>query len=287
MTTHNIGALVVRLQATPETLHALQRKRGRLHAFMGNAVHQAFHASVGDDVAAVLHNDQIHAQPFAASPLFRWRLDVPFYGEVVPDERVWIRWVGLHPYVIEALERWRKGSPQWLNIDRTPWRITQVGWDAHHLYASRWDAGQLYQQHMENPAPPCQIHLRFLTPTQFKSQGNIVQESTPRLVLGEGLVRRWRSFYPQYPVPDGYAEYLAQHVTVERERAYQHHSILLKNAVVKGFTSDVVYQLEAADDSDDVRRFAGLMATYASFAGVGKKTTMGLGMVDRVQMIRG
>lgn len=277
--TVNAGALVVRLRATDATLAALQRKNGRLAAFMGNAIHQAFHAVISDQAAEVLHDTGIQAQPFATSTIFRWRLDIPFRGLVKVGDGAWIRLVGLHPYVLRELETYRRSNPRHLEIDRTPWQVVTATWD-NHLYATRFDAAARWVYHAERPAPDA-LRVRFLTPTTFKSHGQLVAEPTPRLVFGEGLLRRWEAFCPEHPLPADFRAFIETGVSVRRVIAYTRHSVMVK-APFKGFTADVIYDIDPAAPPEHAR-FLALLADYTALCGVGKKTTMGLGMVDRVR----
>ncbi|MCB9452446.1 MAG: CRISPR-associated endoribonuclease Cas6 [Anaerolineaceae bacterium] len=286
---YDYGALVVRLRATDETVDALKRKQGRISAFMGNAVHQALHGSISTDAAAELHDPAISAQPFATSTLFRWRLDMPLQGRITAGDMGWVRFVGLHPYVMRELEAFRQTYPRTIEIDRVPWKVMGCNWHSH-LYAGRCDAA--YCQHYHHDlAPPRLIRLRFLTPTYFKSRGiEPYLTPEPRLVFAEGLLRRWESFYPQSPPPPGYAKFVERHVHLHSQTGYMTTTVMLKGAVMRGFTSDAIYTIEPPPQPDldfpACARFLAVMAEYATYAGVGKKTTMGLGMVDRVRIVR-
>jgi CRISPR-associated endoribonuclease Cas6 len=283
------GALVMRLQVSAETLTGLDRKAGRISDFMGNAVHQALHGVITDLTAAALHDPKIAWQPFATSTLFRWQLDMPLYGRIQQGDRGWVRFVGLHPYMLRELERFRRGNPRQIEIDRVWWKITGCGW-GDHLYAGSCSAAQRWRHHHELPEPRL-IRLRFLTPTYFRSR-NIEPylAPEPRLVFAEGLMRRWGSFYPNQPPPTDFTAFAERYIHLRECRGYATSSIMLKGVVLRGFTGDVVYAvarpLQADAWFEACARFAGLLAEYATYAGVGKKTTMGLGMVDRLRIVR-
>lgn len=285
---HDGGALVVRLRADEDTIRALQRKEGRISAFMGSAVHQAFHAAISDEAAAALHDPSLRCQPFAASTLFRWQLDIPFQGQVQVGERAWVRFVGLHPYILRELDAFRRHNPRTLEVDRTPWHITSCHWHGHQ-YAGRFSAAQRFQQHRQL-APPHLLKLRFVTPTFFKSRGQHVHDPAPRLVFAEGLLLRWTELYPSLAVPHHFERFVEEHVHIRRYLGCRTTTVMVKRAVFKGLTGDVLYAIDLPPQPDrwhiDCARFVSLLAEYATYAGVGKKTTMGLGMVDRLRLLR-
>lgn len=286
---YDYGALVVRLRATEDTAAGLRAKQGRLSAFMGSAVHQAFHKSISPMLADVLHDPSISQQPFATSTLFRWQLDIPLQGQVRVRDMAWIRFVGLHPYILHQLDAFRRANPRTLEIDRARWQVVGCTWHGH-LYAGQFSAAERWRAHQQMTALPRYIRLRFLTPAYLKSRGiePYLEPDTP-LIFAEGLLKRWQAFYPALPPPPGFAEFVSGHVHLHHRACWQTPTIMAKGAVLRGFTGDVVYRVDtdAAAAQPACARFLALMAEYATFAGVGKKTTMGLGMIDRLRIIRG
>lgn len=281
---YDYGALVIRLRATEDTVAGLASKQGRLSAFMGSAVHQAFHRSISDFAAEVLHDPAVSQQPFATSTVFRWQLDIPLQGKIRPRDMAWIRFVGLHPYILRQLDTFRRSNPRFMEIDRVLWQVVGCSWDGH-LYAGRFSAAERWHVHHQPGPPPRSIRLRFLTPTYLKSKNiDPYLEPDPNLIFAEGLLRRWQAFYPHLPPPPDFAQYVNKHVHLHRCTGWMTTTVMAKNALLRGFTGDVIYRIDAGPE--EYASFLTLMAEYATFAGVGKKTTMGLGMVDRLRIIR-
>ena len=268
------GSLVVRLRATPDTVDVLrQRKNGRISAFMGNAVHQSFHDSVSDATADLLHDTSIQVQPFAASTLFRWRLDIPLYGEIYRGEMGWVRFVGLHPVVMAQLDAYRRSNPRWLEIDYTPWQVLTTTWE-DHLYAGRFSAAQRWQTHRRLGLPRL-IWLRFFTPTYFKSRGvEPYLKPEPRLVFAEGLRRRWEAFYPHVRTPEGFSDFVTEHLREKRRVGFATQSVMVKGPKT-GFTGDVIYALDLPEVPDpwqvQCAQFLSVLTEYATYAGGGEK----------------
>lgn len=286
---YDYGALVVQLRATADTINALQRKGGQISDFMGSAVHQALHGSISTTTADILHDPNISLQPFATSTLFRRQLDMPLHGRIVAGDMAWIRFVGLHPYLMRELDAYRRSNPREIVIDRVRWKVLQAMWRGH-LYAGCCSAAQRQQYHANLPLPHL-IRLRFLTPTYFKSKKEeFYLNPELRLVFAEGLLKRWLNFYPQQPPPEGFTDFVNRYVHLQQCTGYATTTAMVKGAVMRGFTGDVVYGLDMPPQPDawfrECARFWGLMAEYATYAGVGKKMTMGLGMIDRVRIVR-
>lgn len=114
------------------------------------------------------------------------------------------------------------------------------------------------------------LTLRFLSPTSFKFKGRHIQPMPlPELVFGS-LLRRWNAFAPKelkfLKIPwNGLIcdyELKTQTLTVE-------------NIDELGSIGWVRYRFLDTQQA----RIAAILANFASFAGVGRKTTMGMGQV--------
>lgn len=122
-----------------------------------------------------------------------------------------------------------------------------------------------------------EVRLRFVTPTSFRNQG--IQELFPRpsLVFGS-LLNRWNQFHPHtFP---GERENEFDRLLVSR---YELRTELLPFSRYKiiGFTGNVEYRLPE-NLSAYSRLQVGVLTQYAPYAGVGYKTTMGMGRVEIV-----
>lgn len=117
-----------------------------------------------------------------------------------------------------------------------------------------------------------ELTLEFATPTTFRRGTLNVPLPEPKLVFS-GLVGKWNAFSP-VPVDAGFLGWLEEFVAVSRasletKMADGHHSPLV------GFTGRVSFR---AFDKQPVRvKQLGALARFAFYAGVGQKTTLGLG----------
>lgn len=148
-----------------------------------------------------------------------------------------------------------------------------------HPWAGQTSFQDLVQQHTLSPAlPPRRVNLHFASPTVFRSGGANVPLPLPGLVF-ESLVRRWNAFAPlQIPLEirrfaDEAMVIARYHLRTERV-AFGEEG---ERGAYPGFVGTCSYAFLVHD-----RYWLGLihlLAAFAFYAGVGARTTMGLGQV--------
>lgn len=118
--------------------------------------------------------------------------------------------------------------------------------------------------------PPTEtIALKFLSPTSFKQSQTIQPFPLPELVFGN-LLRRWNTFAPvelQFPSLEWQGVVSAYNLKTR--------TLTLNGTAEIGTTGWVRYRFNDAQQA----RIATLLAHFAEFAGVGRKTAMGMGQV--------
>lgn len=128
------------------------------------------------------------------------------------------------------------------------------------------------QDFIELSKTPCQqiVKLRFSTPTSFK-QHNVIQNfPLPELVFNS-LWRKWNYFTSSelhFPSIDWQGLVCGYDLKTE--------IIQLKHSSEIGCVGWVKYQFKDTQQ----RQIASILANFANFAGVGRKTTMGMGQTQ-------
>ncbi|MDZ8054075.1 MAG: CRISPR system precrRNA processing endoribonuclease RAMP protein Cas6 [Aulosira sp. ZfuVER01] len=122
-----------------------------------------------------------------------------------------------------------------------------------------------------NPAQVLhEIELNFLSPTSFKQNQNVQTFPLPELVFNS-LHRRWNIFAPeQYQIPN--CEWNAL-VTAYELKTY---ALKMEGGSEIGAQGWVRYRF----NSPEMARIATILANFAFFAGVGRKTAMGMGQTQ-------
>lgn len=122
--------------------------------------------------------------------------------------------------------------------------------------------------------PPCRKYtLRLLTPCTHKSDGKYALFPTPQFIIN-GLYRRLGSFSNTISVDDTQAmKALCEHTDIV---GYDLRSAIfsLEGARVTGYQGQVTLYLRG---SPQIARLGGLILSFARFAGVGIKTSLGMG----------
>jgi CRISPR-associated endoribonuclease Cas6 len=118
--------------------------------------------------------------------------------------------------------------------------------------------------------PPTEvISLKFLSPTSFKQSQTIQPFPLPELVFGN-LLRRWNTFAPvelQFPNLEWQSVVSAYNLKTR--------TLTLNGTAEIGTTGWVRYRFNDPEQA----KVATILAHFAEFAGVGRKTAMGMGQV--------
>lgn len=131
---------------------------------------------------------------------------------------------------------------------------------------------------LENQAEPhSQISFRFLSPTSFRSHGEQKVFPEPVLVFSS-LLKKWNAF-SSIKFPKDLEEELSK-IRVTR---YSTRTELVEfsNYKIIGFKGTCNYELPKGM-LDEAKKQINAIADFAFFAGVGYKTTMGMGQTMRL-----
>jgi CRISPR-associated endoribonuclease Cas6 len=183
-------------------------------------------------------------------------------------------------------------APRWIDemvyLVGVPFRLEGSAASASEHPQAAHSSYEALITRLEKATSPDHVTLRFLTPTTFRRSpppdapfGDDTYDvplPTPELLFG-GLLALWNTFAPQ-PLPEELRTFARDRVVLSR---YQLHTELVsfgsgRRGRVGGFVGQCRF---AILDADAIwRRRIGLLAAFAPFAGVGRRTTMGLGQVQ-------
>lgn len=261
------------------TLHLRFTHADEIPAWLGRSAQAAFLDSlraIHPDTAAQVH-DGSGLKAFTASNLSTGR-----WGGLImlrPRERYSLRFTTLFPdlttFSLNAL------APAWLRRGLTlhdqPAAVEAVD-----------TATATYADLLANAAPARQLTLRFASPTLFKlthpqdkSEGIPMPLPLPERVFGS-LIDRWTRF-SSVPLHADLREWVRLNVTIAAHRI-ETRTVEARRAghgAYTGFVGDVTFALLRHDDP--FARQISALAAYAPFAGVGIRTTSGMGQVERVK----
>lgn len=287
-TAFELGALVIEVRAGLETT---------VKNHMGRAIHRQFFVAIQDPLegAGRIHpaedepTDRL--MPYSTSGLMHPDGTLALDDVYPKGTRAWFQVAGLTADICARLEAFRAAPPSYLELDRMPWEIVGMRWAA----TSRYQTLMLDAQ--KSPAPK-HIHFAFESPTTFRSDGMNLPVPLPHLAFNS-LANRWADItgaaLRDKTLWNAFTRY---HIMLNRHTT-QTQMVRVKDGGKEiGFTGTAVYEfksknealerenpaLEAEVQADfvNLRRIASALADYAQYAGVGRKTTTGLGMTRRI-----
>jgi CRISPR-associated endoribonuclease Cas6 len=130
-----------------------------------------------------------------------------------------------------------------------------------------WVGSSSYELLAKTSIPCHQLKLQFLSPTSFKQQQQIQPFLLPKLVFNS-LWRRWNNFAPialQFPTVEWKALVTAYDLKTQ--------ALKMEGGPEIGSQGWVRYRFPDLEQA----RIATILANFAFFAGVGRKTSMGMG----------
>lgn len=155
-----------------------------------------------------------------------------------------------------------------LNAASMPLRPVKILSPGEHPLCGKSSAAEL--KNREAPA----VRLRFLTPTGFSRSGLQIALPLPELVF-QSLLNKWNSL-----VSPGEWEGMEKAFPSIRMEKFDIRSspvVLKKNSVFRGCLGYCEYTFHHLDG--EIRRAVSALAGFSFYAGVGYKTTQGMGQV--------
>jgi CRISPR-associated endoribonuclease Cas6 len=230
-----------------------------------------------DGAAASALHDAPGPRPYTAAAT----VQAPFGDD--ESWRVRLRFTVLEPWWAERLPTALQRLPAELCLDRYTARVEAVALTP----AEDRDAGtssfqEILNRHLlASTEPSPRVGLRFLTPTAFHQGDRNQPLPLPELVFG-GLVDRWNAFSRLTLSPD--ARRFAEECLAVSQFRLESRVVDLAGGRQIGGVGTAIYRALRADSY--WLRVLGALADFAFYAGVGAKTTMGLGQTRRLPLDR-
>jgi len=132
-----------------------------------------------------------------------------------------------------------------------------------------------YRSLFEESKPQRRIMFEFMTPTTFRKGKCDWLMPDPKLIF-KGLIRKWQTF-SDLKIDIDLREVIENKVIVAGVWIGTKRIEFSGFGWVGGFTGSVILHLDTEEEK--TLRWLNTLARFAEFAGVGRKTTMGLGQV--------
>jgi CRISPR-associated endoribonuclease Cas6 len=173
----------------------------------------------------------------------------------------------------------------WLNLNpRRAWHLGAANLEIASVLATPqspqpWASSQTYSELLERASSEERhLSLRLCTPTCFRQNDYDTALPTAELVFGS-LWKRWQKYSP-VAIPWELTELVRKQVfpcrfDVETRRVADQRSKFI------GCVGTVTYEILGQVTSEQIRQLNAL-TDFALYAGIGRKTTMGMGMARRI-----
>jgi CRISPR-associated endoribonuclease Cas6 len=229
-------------------------------------------------------SEMLHApassKPFTVSPLLQPALDRPLSGVVRPGQPGRFRFTILDDRLFAALlRRFQSVPPSTLRVGTARLGIVELS-----TVDGGWSGVSSPEELMGRATDEGEQTIQFATPTSF-SFGNGPAGSRLALfpqapLLFSSLLRRWRALGGP-PLPAELNTLLAEQLV---ETAYDLETVALQmgQRPELGFVGWCRFTAKG-HWSESARRALNALADFAFYAGVGRKTTMGMGQARRIR----
>ena len=235
-----------------------------------SGLNRAIHAQVlawlqkgNSEISALIHNSQ--RSPISISELIK-KTDSPITksGNCREVNRLFFKVNLLQGYLLPILLR---GIETETEISLADYKFTLIAVDSLPSVNSQARLTS-YKELVEHSEPCDVIKLKLLSPTSFKQNNRIQPFPLPELVFNN-LLRRWNTFAPvEYHLPK--VEWRG--ITA----AYDLKTEVIKTEVTEiGSVGWVKYEFK----NEEQARTATILANFANYSGVGRKTAKGMGKV--------
>lgn len=123
--------------------------------------------------------------------------------------------------------------------------------------------------------------IRFITPTAFKSHGEYVIMPTPRLIFQNLFMHYNQIFAGEGEADEETIEYIAQNVRISSYNLNSHYFACSAGNKTKlpAFVGEITLNVTG---KQPLHGLVGMLLRFGEFAGVGIKTSMGMGMMQYV-----
>lgn len=247
---------------------------------LGNAFYTAFLQLVAEhdpELATWLH-DANGPKPFTTSPLQGPVAVRDKQLHLQPDQDYWLRVTSIDARLSRTLSALEAQPPPTLRLHNGQFAVTHVTsqpqvhpWAACVPYDALYEAALAHEMRSRPQVP-----LVFESPTAFRSQGRTTVFPLPRLVFGS-LMSRWNHYAP-FPLDEDLIDVLDAEIDVDRYDLKTQMQNFGRYQLQIGFVGQCTFGARK-DVEAEVVWCMRLLAQFAFFAGVGYRTTMGMGQV--------
>ncbi|MCL0057763.1 CRISPR-associated endoribonuclease Cas6 [Dehalococcoidales bacterium] len=260
-------------------------KQAAIPCTMGSGVHACLFkiiTLVDETFSNRLHSGK-GEKPFTVSPL--QGEFVAYQGGLKLDNnnQYWLRFTSLDQELSLALLNLDENVLPAIHLFNHSFEVVKIAKGSEkHPWAATTTHGRLHQQWLDrNDALPNKVRLKFLSPTTFHLGKRNLPLPLPELVFSS-LAKKWDGSAP-IPLDVEVVQMLRERVLLS---AFNLKTVMLDFGRFHqvGFIGDCEFTLSMEEDEVLVK-ILHLLSDFAFYAGVGYKTTMGMGQTRKIEPV--
>ncbi|APT75359.1 hypothetical protein XO10_02095 [Marinitoga sp. 1135] len=251
---------------------------GVIPTFPGKKIHGLFFNILKDvdkEISYKLHEDKNY-KPFTVSSFLGKKIDEPV--TILKGKRYYIRMTFLEEkiFILFTTKIFKnKIFKEKINIEDISFSIIRIIFDKEHSkWANLLTIDDLLKENYDN-----KISLTFITPTLFKTGDKHLRYPDPEKIFNSLLIKFNK--YSPYKLNEKVKEKFNTIKIIQRKTHLKY--IYFPNFYLQGFTGNVVFEIP--EDNYELKKTANILSDFAFYAGVGYKTTMGLGQTRREEPV--
>ena len=228
-------------------------------------------------LSAEMHH-QLKVKPFTISTLQGRMREVRGVRCAVPEEEYCVRYTVLTEVLYRSVARALVGR----YLERRPVRLNEHQFEIVRIEAAphttgAWVRTSSYEALLTQPRPSRELSFEFVSPTAFRRGEQTFLFPVPESVF-HSLLRTWQAF-SELPLPGDLGAFVLQNVAASRYDLETSITYAGRYQLL-GFVGRCTYRVL---DGDPLYLPAlNTLADFALFAGVGMKSTQGMGQVRRL-----
>ncbi|HEY8542090.1 MAG TPA: CRISPR-associated endoribonuclease Cas6 [Pseudothermotoga sp.] len=253
-------------------------KDGKYDFYPAQKIHSLFLGLIkksDEQMAKQLHDEQ-KEKSFTVSSFLGKELSKPI--EIKMSNNYFIRLTVLDEEVFKTMisSLLEKNTlREDMRIGNIDYKIVEILFDKEQSkWADHISVQELFKRQYESNL----IKFRFHTPTLFRAGDQHYKYPIPEKIF-TSLFRKFNKYSEQKIDQD--IEKRFKEITIY-EKKTQSRRITLRDFYLEGFIGDVTFKIPEHDSQ--LIKVANILADFAFYAGVGYKTTMGLGQVEKIPL---
>ncbi|SHF25682.1 CRISPR-associated endoribonuclease Cas6 [Marinitoga hydrogenitolerans DSM 16785] len=244
--------------------------------YPGKKIHGLFYSLINASnkkLSKLLHETKIK-KAFTVSTFLGKRVDKPIIIE--KNKKYYIRITildeSLFNFFALALYQ-KKMKKEKVKIGEIEFEILRILYDKKH---SKWADIFIEDEIFNRQVEESKVKLRFYTPTLFKVGDKHLRYPDPEKIFS-GLLEKF-NLYGTHKINSEIKNKFNK-ISITYKKIYQ-KKVYIRNFYLEGFIGETEFKVP--EEEKELMKIVNILSEFAFYAGIGYKTTMGMGQAKRI-----